>query len=324
VTSDPASQLLAAQRLLAENRVEDAVDALRALVGGHPRYLQAKYELAIACAKLGALDEAVGLFTEVCTSNPTGLRSLEFHDALRALPDYRKALDVVETLLPLLPGATKMIELLGELLRKRAQDDGLPNGDIEVVGDSHAVANFASIVRCRVHCLGPLTMHHMARQPIDLAGLGIAPGARLVTVFGEIDCRSHMVGMAQQSPADALVRRLAAGFVGSLERTIARGSPAAVAICSILPPPRDYPDNPLFPAIGSAEQRREMALLLNRALDDAARGAGIFFLDIRPAYTDADGFLDPAKSDGLVHVDFRQVGPIAERLAELFARAPSA
>jgi tetratricopeptide (TPR) repeat protein len=318
VTSDPQSELDAAKRLLAENQVAAAATALRALLDDHPHYLQAKYELAIACAKLGALDEAVGLFTEVCASNPIGLRSFEFHDALLALPDYRKALDVIQTLLPLLPGATKMIELLGSLLRKRAAADGLPNGDIEVVGDSHAVANFSPIVRCRVHFLGPVTMHHMARQPIDLAGLGIGPGARLVTVFGEIDCRSHMVEMAQRSPAETLVRRLATGFVASLERTMARGAPAAVAICSILPPPRDYPDNPLFPAIGTAEQRREIALLLNRELADTARGAGIAFLDIRPAYIDAEGFLEPTKSDGLVHVDFRQVDPIAERLAATF------
>jgi hypothetical protein len=73
--------------------------------------------------------------------------------------------------------------------RRFAAAAGLPHGDIEVIGDSHAVTRFAPIVRCRVHWLGPQTMHHVARPPIDLGALGIGAGANLVIVLGEVDCR---------------------------------------------------------------------------------------------------------------------------------------
>jgi hypothetical protein len=62
-------------------------------------------------------------------------------------------------------------------VRKRAAAAGLMP-DIEVVGDSHAVAAFSAIARCRVHWLGQPTMHHIARQPIDLASLGVGSGAK--------------------------------------------------------------------------------------------------------------------------------------------------
>jgi hypothetical protein len=66
-----------------------------------------------------------------------------------------------------------------------------------------------------------------------------------------------------------------------------------------------------------------MAVLLNRSLSDTAQAAGIGFLDITPPFTDADGFLVAAKSDGIVHVDYRQTGPIADRLTDLFGPAPT-
>jgi len=75
--------------------------------------------------------------------------------------------------------------------------------------------------------------------------------------------------------------------------------------------------------VGPAEARRDMAVLLNRALADAAGAAGIGFLDIGRSFTDADGFLDPARSDGLVHVSYRENGPIAACLSDLFGPAPT-
>jgi hypothetical protein len=57
--------------------------------------------------------------------------------------------------------------------------------------------------------------------------------------------------------------------------------------------------------------------------DEFYHAAGIGFLDIAPAFTDAGGFLDPATSDGIVHGDYRRTGPIAARLTDLFGPAPA-
>jgi hypothetical protein len=65
-------------------------------------------------------------------------------------------------------------------------------------------------------------------------------------------------------------------------------------------------------------------LTMNHWLERTATAAGIGWLDITDAFADADGFLDPAKSDGLVHVDYRCVAPIEGKLAALFGPAPPA
>jgi tetratricopeptide (TPR) repeat protein len=324
--SSPQVRLAAAKELMDASRFEDAANALRAVLHDHPDYLQANYELAIACYRAGAFDESVERFAAVCAINPEGLRSLEFYDAILALPDHDKALRVLGGLLPKLPGAIKMIEAFGRLLHKHAAAAGLPHGDIQVVGDSHAVSNFSAISRCRVEFVGPRTLHHMALQPIDLAKLGVPAGAKLVTVFGEIDCRSHMVEMAQragQSPL-TVARRIAARFVRTLGRAMERHRVTVAAICSILPPPHAYPDNPAFPVVGSPEERRQMAQILNDELAASAEAVGIGFLDIRPAYLDPNGFLDPIKSDGLVHVNYSLTGPIEAALDDWFGPEPSA
>ena len=322
--SAPSVRLEAAKQLMALGRFEHAAAELRALLGDHPSFLQARYELAIACYRIGALDEAVERFATVAAVNEIGLRSHEFYDAILALPDHRKGLEILGTLLPRLPGATKMIEAYGRLLHKEAAAAGTPHGDIEVIGDSHAVPAFSPLVRCRVHFVGPRTLHYMSLRPIDLAGFGIAPDAKLVMVFGEIDCRSHMIEMAQRSGQSqrAVARRVASRFVRTLARAIERGAVQRAAICAILPPPPSYPDNPMFPAIGSAAERRDMAQILNDELAAAAAPADIGFLDFRAAYVGADGFLDPARSDGTVHIDFRLSGPVEASLNELFGPPP--
>jgi hypothetical protein len=94
-----------------------------------------------------------------------------------------------------------------------------------------------------------------------------------------------------------------------------------MAIAAVPPPPRAFPDDPEYPVFGSAAERHDVALSLNRALADAGRRAGIRFLEIAAPYCDADGYLDPAKTDGKMHIDFRLTAPIAERLDALFGPA---
>jgi tetratricopeptide (TPR) repeat protein len=123
---DIQSRFATAERMLTEHRFRDAEIALRAILQENPRYLQAKYSLAIACFHLDALDEAVGLFTEVCAANLLALVSDEFRSALLRLPDYNRALAVIEQLLPLAPHTTKMIETartVGAQTRRRRRFD---------------------------------------------------------------------------------------------------------------------------------------------------------------------------------------------------------
>ena len=317
------ARLAAAQALIADRRFAEAERALRALLVDHPPYLQAKFELATALTGTGAVQEAIGLFLEVCAVDTNCFRSDEFVAAIAAVPDTQEALGLLDTLLPLCPWSTKMVHLLGELRHTAAAAAGEPHGDVAVVGDSHAIHNFSPILRCRVHPMGQRTIHRVAREPLDLGALGIAPGATLVTIFGDIDCRFHMVEMATQPglSTEAVALRVARGFVRSLGKTIARDAVARAAICAILPPPRDFPPDPSFPVAGSAEARRDMAKAVNQALADQASAAGIGFLDIRPGLVDADGFLDPAKSDGFVHVDYRHTDGIAACLDALFGPA---
>ncbi|MBV8167759.1 MAG: hypothetical protein JO021_13275 [Alphaproteobacteria bacterium] len=317
------ARLAAAQALIAERRFAEAESALRALLADHPPYLQAKFELATALTGTGALQEAIGLFLEVCAVDTNCFRSDEFVAAIAAVPDTQEALGLLGAVLPLCPWSTKMVHLLGELRHRAAAAAGAPHGDIDAIGDSHAIHNFSPIVRCRVHPMGQRTLHRVAREPLDLAALGIAPGATVVTTFGEIDCRFHMIEMAKQPgvSADALALRVARGFVRSLGKTIARDGVARAAICAILPPTRDFVADSYFPVSGSAAERRDMAQAVNQALADQAAAAGIGFLDIRPGLVDADGFLDPAKSDGFVHLDYRHTDGIAARLDALFGPA---
>jgi hypothetical protein len=324
--ADLEARLAAAKQLLAEARFEPAAAALEGLLTERPDFLQARYELAVAHYHLGRLDEAIDGFVAVAAVNVAGLRSDEFYHALQALPDPKQALAALEPLLPKLSHTLKQVEGYGRLLRKAAAAAGLPHGDIEVIGDSHSVASFASNPRCRVHWLGARTMYRITREPIDLGALGVAPGARIVTVFGEIDCRAHVIAKARETGTtpSAMVTSLANAYVRSLQQTVERGGGAQLAITAVLPPARTLPDDPELGAVGAPDERRDIALSLNRALADAAQQAGFGFLDVATPYADADGFLNPAASDGSVHLDFRFTAPIAAGLDAMFGPAPPA
>ena len=321
---DLIARLGAAKQLRDQGRLELAEATLRALLAERPDFLQTRYELAVAWYHLGRFKDAIEGFAQVAAVSPIGLKSDEFYHALLALPDPNRAIAILQPLLPLMSGSLKLIEVYGRLTRKAAIAAGLPVGDIEVIGDSHAVTNFSMIPRCRVHWCGPTTMAHVTRHPIDLAALGITPGAKFVAVFGEIDCRCHLIDMARRmnTTVPALARRIARAFARSLRRTLERGDAAQAAICAVLPAPRAFPDNIDFPVVGSAAERRDAALGLNRALADAAADDGLSFLDICPPYCDAEGYLDAAMSDVDVHIDFRRTAPIATLLTDLFGPEP--
>ncbi len=316
------ARLARARQLLTDARFEAAAEALDSLLAERPDFLQARYEWGVAHYHLGRLDAAIEAFAAVAAINSAGLQSDEFYHALQALPAHQ-ALAVLHPLLPKLSASLKLIEGYGRILRRAAAAANLPHSDIEVIGDSHAVSNFSSISRCRVHWLGPRTMYRITREPLDLAAIGVAPGARIVTVFGEIDCRCHLISKAREmgTTAAALAQSLADAFVRSLQQTAEQGRATQMAIAAIVPPQRAFTNDPAYPTFGSSAERRDAAMSLNRALADAGRRAGIGFLELGAAYYGADGYLDPTQSDGHVHIDFRLTAPIAESLDAMFGPA---
>src|SRR3954464_7136007 len=78
----PQARLAAAQKLVAEQRPVEAMARLEALLRDHPTFLQAKYELGVACFHAGALAQAIGWLTEVCIAHRDGFASDEPSPAL--------------------------------------------------------------------------------------------------------------------------------------------------------------------------------------------------------------------------------------------------
>lgn len=291
-----------------------------------------QFDLGLAHLRRGRAAEALPVLAAALRADLNdGSRSKALEECLLSFPDAREGIAAAVRLLGEAPWNIFALKALGTLLRRgrrTRRPDGVPH--VHAIGDSHSVHMFTALPDVAVTWLGPRTMHRVGREPLDLAHLGVRPGDRAILVFGEIDARCHVarvadVRKANGADAQPVLDQLAARYIRSLRRSADALDGVSITVCGVPPAaPPGCGDGrsdgggatpPLaFPLAGSPGQRAGIARRLNDTLRAACAAAGFGFLDIHALYADGDGFLRANDSDGLVHIRYDRVAPIAAEL----------
>ena len=182
---------------------------------------------------------------------------------------------------------------------------------IHVIGDSH-VGVFAGLWQphfpvwpermpvlvpgfAAVH-LGPALAYHLvepeawSRANLFHALGDVPAGAAVLLVFGEIDCRAHLLWQAERqrrAPAE-LAAECAERYLRAAAEVRALGY--RVMLWGVVPSARDGAHAPLdFPAMGTCRERNAVTRSFNAALAALCRPAGLGFASVFDALVTADG-----------------------------------
>lgn len=170
--------------------------------------------------------------------------------------------------------------------------------------------------------LGPYLAHsvaqprHAVRRLLHESLRAARSGDALLLVFGEIDCRCHVVPRAALSrrTIERTAAETAARYVRAA-RTLA-GTDRTLGFWGVPPPCVEAAFNPEFPTRGTFAQRLRAARAFNRALSREAKIVGAAVFDVFDEVATARGrprarfFLDE------VHLGPASLPPAVERLIE--------
>ena len=191
---------------------------------------------------------------------------------------------------------------------------------VYIFGDSHT-REFNGIQGCEIKYLGPILMHRIGRDSleiIDLKSHGVEEGSTVVYVFGEIDVRCHIIKQRDLKNRDLheIIDSLARNYIATILENQSRYRSLQSIIYNVVPPTHgDF--NSDYPIYGSLEDRVKATKCLNATLKSLAKMNGIMFLDVYRDYEDKDGSLRPELSDGNVHINSNYNGRIREQLWQL-------
>jgi lysophospholipase L1-like esterase len=194
---------------------------------------------------------------------------------------------------------------------------------IHVIGDSHS-REFRQIPSCKIHWLGPITMHRVGRDGlacVNLQQLKVKEGDVAVFAFGEIDVRCHIGKQRDQKnrDLDEVIENLVIPYFHTLALNRALYKKLLIVVYSVTPPV-EICLNPKFPSYGPVEDRVAIAKTLNARLADLCKQLEIEFLDVYEDYANPDGTLKVEYSDGGVHIAPAHNQAIAQKLNEILSR----
>lgn len=184
------------------------------------------------------------------------------------------------------------------------------------IGDAHCIETFRGIPGCLSHHVGQVTMTQVARDGgvpgrggWRAATRGLGEGDVVVACFGELDVRGGDV------PEE--VSGLTTAYMSALQSSLFAGLPPGVVRAVMLPPPpsrssRCAPEA-MHPMRGTDEERSSRHVVLTTALRVACRFSDLIVFDPALfAYTDDDGLLKPALSNGSHYIGYR--APVRQEL----------
>lgn len=170
-----------------------------------------------------------------------------------------------------------------------------------IVGDSHAQACFQGFPGAHIEAINGRTAWRVANNGIDDVPFAPQPDDTVVWLFGEVDCRCHLVRLS--GGASPMLVDRACGLALRYCRRIAE-YPGRHIICSVLPP-SDLANSPAYPIAGSLKERALATALFNKFVAVycfCGTSPVTTFCDFHAAYALPDGSLNHALSDGNVHV----------------------
>lgn len=195
------------------------------------------------------------------------------------------------------------------------------NPVVHVFGDSHALFCFRTIPGCDVHHLGPWTMHRVGRDGVaglNVKNYGVKENDTAVFVFGEVDVRCHIgkIRDLQKRDEEEILSTLAYKYVATIIANRGQFKKLNCVIFAVLPPSKSHP-NPDYPYYGTLKDRVSLVQKLNKKLQKLGAIFNIKVLDVYNAYATKDGSLNPAISDGHVHVRPECNGAVRIKLSQI-------
>jgi hypothetical protein len=192
------------------------------------------------------------------------------------------------------------------LLRSHRMKSFEGREDVFVFGDSHSEFCFGGIPRCKVHWLGPVTMHRIGRDGLDILDFrakGVPENATVVLVFGEIDVRTHVLRQRDDTgrDLDEIMMTLCTSYLRTALTNRARYEALKVVICSLVPP-TNYGNNPELPFYGSLAERSAITRGMNERLAALCAANGLLFMNIHKYFAEWSGSLNRFYADNTVHI----------------------
>jgi hypothetical protein len=284
----------------------------------------ARYADAVNAFNAGDVNAASVRATELPFLDAGIAREADFHLLLAAIEQAfgktHVAREHLQQAFALAPRRADIAERLGQLhmqtgdlregiyflqrSRRLTQMVGLE--DVLVFGDSHSDFCFGGIPRCKVHWLGPMTMHRVGRDglaALDVRQFGATAQHHLVFIFGEIDIRAHVTAQRDSHGRELteVVRTLCDSYVETVAQNRVNTGALSATICSV-PPPMVCENNAEVPFNSSLPERIAITRGTNQILREQCQLRGLHFLDLYRYFCSPAGHMVRGFSDQVVHI----------------------
>lgn len=192
--------------------------------------------------------------------------------------------------------------------------------NIHIFGDSHA-HNYVNILNAKVNWLGPVTMHRIGRDGLDILDLRkheIQDGDIAIFIFGEIDVRAHIgkIRDERNKPLKDIIYELVQAYFNTL--SINKSFFRDVAfIVRFVTPPSDKGYNASFPFYGTLVDRAEITKMLNSELEQNCTNYSFYYLDGYNDFSDESGCILPFYGDDSVHLNAEASSLLTNHLLSL-------
>ncbi len=221
-----------------------------------------------------------------------------FRNALRCAPQDKELIAMVSTSIS-------------------AMQQHVPDRNLYVIGDSHTDL-FRRIDRSVVRWVGPVTMHRVGREANGMfkyENYGVNKDAVVVSVFGEIDVRAHIMRIVQSTstPITDLIDNLVSLYVATVRHAFIN-SQARMQIIAGLVPPCPGMSAGGFAVAGTPEQRVVLTTAINDRLRFSCRLFGFGYLDQYTPFAADDGTLAPQWTDDGLHISRKHTEVIVPQL----------
>lgn len=136
------------------------------------------------------------------------------------------------------------------------------------------------------------TSTHGLEKFNELVNSVIPPKANILLVFGEIDCRVHIVSQAhkQNVSIEKIVRNTINRYLEFI--TELKKQNFNLIICGVLPTTTLQSTNMDFPTSGTIEERTQATLLFNKGLKAICENGNIQYLSIYDYVINTNGFMN--------------------------------
>ena len=146
--------------------------------------------------------------------------------------------------------------------------------------------------------------------------------SHVMLIFGEIDCRAHVIKQAQSRgcPVSEVINGLLDGYFSVIKEVAEMGHTLIIynAIPSRIKVPTKSSADPSFIAIGTCLERNAVTKLFNQGLSDRCQEHEIYFLSIFDALLDSNGLTNTWYYFDTIHLSQRAMPLVWNALRDLF------